>query len=241
MQLQSNFSADEIEAAIQAVSDYDFDRPRTKLVEVERLINSTHGNRTARLQIEKLMAGLLTSKATVAAKQFICKKLWIMGSDLSLPALASLLEGSDPVLSEAACYALRSQDSAAALAVLRKSLTRCRGVARVAILNLLGDKKDATNTAQIIALASDPDPLLSDAAICALGKIASGESVAALDRMHRGSDPTRRLNSAHALLQAGQQLAQRGNSAAARAIWSQLVKDTAAPQIRRGASLALKG
>ena len=241
MQLQSNFSADEIAAAIQAVSDYDFDRPRTKLVEVELLINSTNGNRAARLQIEKLMAALLTSKATVAAKQFICKKLWIMGTDLSLPALASLLEGSDPVLSEAACYALRSQDSAAALAVLRKSLTRCRGVARVAILNLLGDKKDATSTAQIIALASDPDPLLSDAAICALGKIASGESVAALDRMHRGSDPTRRLNSAHALLQAGQQLAQRGNPAAARAIWSQLVKDTEAPQIRRGASLALKG
>lgn len=241
MQLQSTLSADEIAAAIQAVSDYDFDRPRTKLVEVERLINSTHGSRAARLQIEKLMAALLTSKATVAAKQFICKKLWIIGTDLSLPALASLLEGSDPVLSEAACYALRSQDSAAALAVLRKSLTRCRGVARVAILNLLGDKKDATSAAQIITLASDPDPLLSDAAICALGKIASGESVAALDRMHRGPDPIRRLNSAHALLQAGQQLAQKGNPAAARAIWSQLVKDTEVPQIRRGASLALKG
>jgi HEAT repeat protein len=241
MQLQSNFSADEFAAAVQAVSDYDFDRPRTKLVEVERLINSTHGNQAARLQIEKLMAALLTSKATVAAKQFICKKLWIMGTDLSLPALASLLEGSDPVLSEAACYALRSQDSAAALAVLSKALTRCRGVARVAILNLLGDKKDATSAPQIIPLASDPDPVLSDAAICALGKIASGESVAALDRMHRGSDPTRRLNSAHALLQAGQQLAQRGNSAAAKTIWSQLVKDTEAPQIRRGASLALKG
>ncbi len=241
MQPPSNFPADELAAAVQAVSDYDFDRPRTRLVELERIINATNGNRTARMQIEKLMAGLLVSKATVAAKQFLCKKLWIIGTDLSLPALASLLEGPDPVLAEAACYALRSQDSAAALAALRNSLARTRGVARIAIINLLGEKQDAASTPQIIALAADPDPLLSDAAICTLGKIATREAVAALTRMHRASDPARRLDCAHALLQAGQQLSKRGNSVAAKDLWGQLIKDTEPAQIRRGASLALKG
>lgn len=241
MQDLSNFSVAELAAAVRAVSDYDFDRPRTKLVELERLINATHGNRTARMEIEKAMVELLGSQTTVAAKQFVCKKLWMMGSDLSVPALASLLQGPDPVLAEAACYALRSQESAAAAAAMRKALDRARGVARVAIINLLGDKQDAASVSQLIALATGADALASDAAIAALGKIASPESVAVLTRTHRDSDPTRRLNCSHALLQAAQQLAKRGDSPAAKAIWTLLIKDTEPAQIRRGASLALKG
>ena len=241
MQDLSNFSATELTAAVRAVSDYDFDHPRTKLVELERLINATRGNRPARTEIEKAMAELLGSQATVAAKQFVCKKLWIIGSDLSVPALTALLQGQDPVLAEAACYALRSQESSVAAASMRKALDPTRGVARVAIINLLGDKQDAASTSQLIALAASADALASDAAIAALGKIASHESVAALTKMHRASDPARRLNCSHALLQAGQQLAKRGDLTAARAIWNQLNKDSEPIQIRRGASLALRG
>ena len=130
MQHQSNSSAAELAAAVRAVSDYDFDRPRTQLVELERLINATHGNPAARLQLEKAMVELLRSQATVAAIQFVCKKLWMMGTDLSVPALAALLEGADPVLAEAACYALRSQESEVAAAAMRKALDRSRGAAR---------------------------------------------------------------------------------------------------------------
>jgi hypothetical protein len=241
MQDPSDFSAAALTAAVQAVSDYDFDRPRTKLVELERLINATYRNRTARTEIEKAMAESLGSQATVAAKQFVCKKLWMMGSDLSVPALAALLQGPDPVLAEAACYALRSHESAVAAAAIRKALDRARGVARVAIINLLGVKQDVACTSQLIALAGDADAMASDAAIAALGKIASHESVAALTKMHRASDRTRRLKCSHALLQAGQQLAKRGDSTAAKAIWNQLNSDTEPAQIRRGASLALKG
>lgn len=241
MQDPSNFSAADLTAAVRAVSDYDFDRPRTKLVELERLINATHGNRTARMEIEKAMAELLNSQATLAAKQFVCKKLWIMGTDLSVPALAGLLHGPDPVLPEAACYALRSQESAIAAAAVRNALDRAQGVARVAIINLLGDKQDVASTSQLITLAASADALASDAAIAALGKIASHESVAALTKIHRSPDPTRRLNCSHALLQAAQQLAKRGDSAAAKAICNQLNKDSEPAQIRRGASLAMRG
>jgi HEAT repeat protein len=241
MQDQSNFLAADPTAAVRAVSDYEFDRPRTKLVELERLINATRGNRAARMEIEKAMAELLTSPATVAAKQFVCKKLWMMGADLSVPALAALLQGPDPILAEAACYALRSQESAVAAAAMRKALDRAQDVTRVAIINVLGDKHDAASGPQLIVLAAGADALASDAAIAALGKIASRESVAALTKLHRASDPTRRLNCSHALLQAGQQLAKRGDSTAAKAIWNQLNSDTEPAQIRRGASLALKG
>lgn len=242
MPQQSKSSETDFAAAVRAVAGYDFDRPRTQLVELERLINSTHGDRPARLRIEKAMSELLGSPATVAAKQFICKKLWIMGSDLSIPALEALLTGPDAVLAEAACYALRTQESEAAAASLRRALARSSGVARVAIINLLGDKQDTASAKPLTTLASDSNPLVSEAAICALGKIATHETVAALTALRRApSNPTHNLECAHALLQAGQQLAKRGDSAAARAIWTQLIQDTEPIQIRRGASLALKG
>lgn len=241
MQSESNISTAELEAAVDAVGTYDFDRPRSKLVALERLINDTHGDPAARRHLETAMAELLGSKATVAAKQFLCKKLWIMGTDHSVPALSKLLDGSDPVLAEAACYALRTQDSAVAAAALRNALDRTRGVARVAIINVLGDKHDAASATPLIALAAASDGLAAEAAIVALGKIASREALVALTTMHSGPDPTRRLHSAHALLQAGQQLAKRGSTAEAKSIWSRLTGSTEPAPIRRGASLALKG
>ena len=231
----------DLTAAVRAVGAYDFDRPRAQLVAFERLINSTYGDRAARLQIESAMADLLGSTATVAAKQFICKKLWIMGTDHSVPALSKLLEGSDPVLAEAACYALRTQASPLAAAALRNALDRARGPARVAIINLLGDKHDAASTPHLIPLSAAPDPLTAEAAIAALGKIASPEAVAALTGMQNGPDATRRVQSAHALLQAGQHLAKRGDLPAAKAIYSRLTGPAVPNQIRRGAALALKG
>ena len=116
MQSPSTFSAGELAAAVRAVSDYDFHLPRTKLVALERLINATHGNAAARREIETAMAELLGSQATVAAKQFVCKKLWFLGTDLSVAPLGKLLEGTDPILAEAACYALRSHGTPVARA-----------------------------------------------------------------------------------------------------------------------------
>ena len=241
MQIESKYSNADLKAAVGAVGGYDYDRPRTKLVALEHLINQTYGDPVARRQIETAMAELLGSQATVAAKQFVCKKLWIMGTDLSVPALSKLLEGADPVLAEAACYALRTQDSALAAAALRSALDRIRGVPRVAVINLLGDRHDAASTTPLIALAAASDAPAVEAAIAALGKIASREAVTALTSMLRGPDPARRIHSAHALLQAGQQLAKRGSAAEAKAIWSQLTGSAEPASVRRGASLALRG
>ena len=240
MQSPSTFSAGELAAAVRAVSDYDFHLPRTRLVSLERLINATVGNREARRQIETAMAELLGAKATgsqttVAAKQFICKKLWFMGTDLSVPALGKLLQGSNPILAEAACYALRSQETPVARATLRQALGHARGVARIAIINLLGEQHDAASSPQLIALATDPDPATAEAAIAALGKIASRDAVTALTTLRR----TGNLAGAHALLQAGQQLAKRGDLAAAKAVYGHLTSDTEPSHIRRGATLSL--
>ncbi len=174
-----------------------------------------------------------------AAKQFACKKLWIMGTDASVPALAGLLAGSDQVLVEAACYALRSQPSEAAARALRESLDKARGLSLVAIINVIGDRKDPRSAASLIDLARSEDELVADAAVAALGKIATAEAVQALSALQAEKN-SRASSAAHALLQSAQELAKRGNRDAAGRVYAHLKNSTDVPHIRRGAELALR-
>lgn len=233
-------SVNMIRETVIRVSEYDYDRPRTALVALEHLINDTRANPEARLQIERIMAEVLGSKATAAAKQFICKKLWIMGTDASLPALRKLLEGADSILAEAGCYALRTNESPAAAAALRNALQKASGTSLVAVVNALADKRDALSTARLVELATASDSAVSDAAIAALGKIASKDGTDALGKLHRGADATRRANAAHALLQSGQELEKRGERNAAQDVYRQLSAASEIVVVRRGALLGLQ-
>lgn len=234
-------SVRDIETLVARIRDYDYGHRRTNLVALEQLINATYNDREARLRIETAMAGLLGSQATVAAKQFVCKTLWMMGTDASVPALEELLGSSDTVLVEAACYALRTQESAAGTTALRRSLGKASGKGLIAIINVLGDKGDAASTAKLIELVDTEDPDVVDAAIAALGKIASPDGVSALSKMHEGRNAVRRTSAAHALLQSGQELAKRKDTDAARNVYRQLTGSSAEAHIRRGALLALQG
>jgi HEAT repeat protein len=232
-------SAAALDAAVTRVRDYDYGSRRTALIALEAVINATHGNREARLRLETAMAALLDSNATVAAKQFICKKLWIIGTDASVPALEKLLGGTNLALSEAACYALRSQPSPAAGRVLREGLGKVSGKALVAVINLIGDRRDPLSSARLAELTGDPDPMVVDAAIAALGKIASPEGVRTLSKLHSGPQGERRVLAAHALLQSGQELSRRGEIQNAKNVYQSLTGASEAPHIRRGASIAL--
>jgi hypothetical protein len=219
-----------LEAAVNGIRRYDYGSRRTAVVELERRINATHGNREARQHLEKAMATLLRSDAPAAAKQLVCKKLWIIGvTAVSLSALEELLTSGDLVLTEAACFAIGHQPSEAADRALRRAAAKASGKALAAIVNLQGDRRDAAAAPRLIELMRDADPLVVDAAIAALGKIASPESLAALRKVH----------ASHALLQSAQELARRGDRRTAREIYEQLSGGAELPQIRRGAQLAL--
>ena len=233
-------SAQAIQAAVTAVARYDYGQRRTPLVALEKLINATYGDREARTRMEAAMVELLDSNATVAAKQFVCKKLWIMGTAASIPALEKLLVGSDPVLAEAACYALRTQESELAGAALRRAIAKAKGTSLAAIVTLLGDKRDAAAVSRIGPVCMSEDEVVSSAAIAALGKIASPDAVDALSQMHQGQHRGRRANASHALLQCGQELEKRRELAAARRVYGLLTGDSEASHVRRGAQAGVQ-
>ena len=143
----------DIEKAVAAIRDYDYGQSRKALLAVEKLINETYGNAKLRARIEKGLVTVLKSDATLACKQFVCRKLRIIGTDASVPALAEMLGSANNHVVEAACYALSRHPSPAVSRALRDALGKARGKGLVAVINLLGDRRDEQSAAPIAKLS----------------------------------------------------------------------------------------
>jgi len=229
----------DIEKAVAAIRDYDYGQSRKALLAVEKLINETYGNAKLRARIEKELVTVLESDATFACKQFVCRKLRIIGTDASVPALAKMLASADTHASEAACYALSRHPSPAVSRALRDALVKAKGNGLVAVINLLGDRRDAESAPSLAALATGGDDAAADAAIAALGKIANEHCVKVLADLQKNDNPKRRTAANHACLQCAQELEGRRRLSEAKAIYEQLAASGELEQIRRGARIGL--
>jgi HEAT repeat protein len=239
MESKTNPSTAEIKQAVAAVRDFDYGKPRLALMTVEKLINDTHGKSALRAQIEQELAAVLGSDVSVACKQWVCRQLWRIGTEASVPALEKMLADSDPHVVEAACYALSRHSSPAVGNALRNALGRANGNGLVAVINLLGDRRDAGCAGQLAKLGAGTGDA-AEPAMAALGKIATPEAVRVLSGLHAHGEGKRHTSTAHTLLQSAQELAARGEIAAATAVYKQLTAASEPPHIRRGASLALE-
>ncbi|KPL05553.1 hypothetical protein AMJ85_11675, partial [candidate division BRC1 bacterium SM23_51] len=215
-------TAAEIEDAVAAIADYDYGQSRKALLAVETLINETYGDTELRARIEKELVKMVESDATLAAKQFVCRKLWAIGTDASVPALAKMLVDPEGKIAEMACYALSNHPSPAAGTTLRGALSKAKGSGLVAVINLLGERRDAESAEPIAKLADSPNAAVADAAIAALGKIANDQAVQVLGNLTKSDDLRRRAAANHAYLQCAQELETRGKRTDAGRIYEQL-------------------
>ena len=198
------------------------------LMALEQLVNRTHGNADLRRHLELSLVALLESDATAPAKQCACHQLWRIGTDASLPALSRLMVGGDACLAEAACYAISNHPSPAADQTLTAALGTAQGNGLLAIINLTAERRIPGAAPALTTLASGNDAAAASAATAALGKIATPDAIAALTGMR--SD-----EAAYALLQAGRELAARGQKADAWKLLEKLGTPALPWQIRRGA------
>ena len=146
----------------------------------------------------------------------------MIGTDASVQVLGRMLVSKDQKIVQAACYALEGNPSSAGRAALRSALgalEKARGRGLVAVINLTGDFQDAGSVRSLETLASSGDSTISDAAIRALGRIASKDSIKILQELYKSKTSGKAEAAANALLQAGQELEQRGKRSDAEKIY----------------------
>ena len=144
---------------------------------IDAAVIASHGDPAARADLEKRLAALLGAATSRAAKEYLCRKLSMIGTAASVPSLAALLPEKEH--SHMARYALERIPAPEAADALRKALSTVQGDLKIGMISSLAGRGDAAAVPLLAALLAG-DSRTAVAAADALGRIHSPEAVQAL-------------------------------------------------------------
>lgn len=166
-----------LDAPFAALAAFDWGGDVKPLAVIDAAVVAAHADAGLKAELEKRLAAALGSQASRAAKQYACRKLSLIGTAASVPALAALLGDKD--LSHMARFALERYAAPEATDTLRKALGSVEGDLKIGMLSSLAAKRDAASVPAVAALVTG-DSAVAVAAAEALGIIAGPEAAAAL-------------------------------------------------------------
>lgn len=201
------FDLTSLDAPFAALKDYDWGGDAAPFKTIDDAVVAAHGDAALRADLEQRLTTILGAGTSRAAKEYACRKLMMIGTAASVPALAALLGDADN--SHMARFALARISGPEAVQALRDALGRVPGSLRIGMIESLGARADAASVPALAQLLAS-DPPVAAAAATALGHIRTPEALAALAAANplAGSGVGRavvdaRLASAEALLAAG--------------------------------------
>lgn len=184
------------DAPFQELKNYDFQN-RKPVETINALIRSADAATQGEIET-KLLAVAQDPATTFAAQQEIGKMLWKVGTGRSVPVLSKWL--GDEKLNDVARYALERNADPAATQALRTALTTTKGKTLAGVITSVGERRDSLAVTLLKGLLVNPDTAVADAAIAALGKIATPSAITVLQGV-----PDKSLAVYQALLSAADQ------------------------------------
>jgi HEAT repeat protein len=190
-------------------------RPLTQRIALAGLI--TLAAVTARGDTEEDLIATLQSSASVPQQCEVCRKLRLVGTARSVPALAALL--GDERTGHAARYALEGLPAPAAGAALRAALATSSGLAKAGLIDSLGCRRDPQAVPLLVPLLAAADPEIAAAAAAALGNIGGQDAIAGLTRARDHAPPAVQAAVLDGLLRGAERLLGNGDDGGAAAIY----------------------
>ncbi|QDU89273.1 hypothetical protein Pla175_26610 [Pirellulimonas nuda] len=167
-----------LDQAIESLKTYDWGTDLDALQPIEDAVIATHGDAAARADLEAKLTGVLQSGLSRDGIDYVCRKLRVIGTAASVPALKGLLAQQEN--SHMARYALEDIKAPEAAAALQESLAELTGDLKVGVISTLGVRRDPSSVAYLAGLVNDDDAAVACAAVYALGDIRSADAAAAL-------------------------------------------------------------
>jgi len=212
-----------LEQLISKASDYDWNKSREPLSELEDFIRSVSGSDEVLREIEKQFDKVFDSNASLALKQFICRQLSVIGSEASVKTLVSLLNNKDT--SDMARYALERIPGEDVDRALREKLIDTTGEIRIGIINSIGVRRDKNAVEMLKDLAEDKDTLTACAAINSLGKIGNDKAAVILSGIKDRAGKELKKAVLDSYIICGYGFAERGDAETAGKIFTELYKE----------------
>ncbi|MCB1125067.1 MAG: HEAT repeat domain-containing protein [Verrucomicrobiae bacterium] len=167
-----------VEAAFAALIHYDRGSPRGDLVPLDEAAKRSLDQPAEMARLEERLTAVLRSDAPLPAKEYVCRKLTLLGSTRCVPVLAPLLQTND--LADAARGVLEVLPCDAAAAALRDSLAKLTGAALAGAVTSLGARREQASVPLLTPLLHADDPAVVASAVVALGRIGGATASRAL-------------------------------------------------------------
>jgi len=226
----------QVDRLLAQIATYDYGasrEPLTELTELERAL----GQEPAALRaLEHKYLRFVESDASLAGKQFICRRLSIVGSEASAVTLARML--ADPETADMARYALEMIPSAAVDEALREAIDAAGDKAKIGILSTLGLRGDPASVPVLARHVTHADPDVASAAITGLGQIGDAAAITALREAKDKTSGDLRMMVLDAYLSCADKLEMSGQVEEARQIYREVFESDVPTVIR---SAALRG
>jgi hypothetical protein len=175
-----------LDAPFAALKAYDWGADAAAFQPIDAAVVAAHGDAGLRTALESRLAALLGEGTSRAAKEYICRKLSLIGTAASVPALASLLPQREH--SHMARFALERIAAPEAATALRKAAETVEGDLKIGMVSSLAGKGD-TAAVPLLAGMLQADRRLAIAAAEALGRLATPEASQALAAIAGVKDP----------------------------------------------------
>lgn len=166
-----------LDAPFAALKAYDWGADAAPFKTIDDAVIVVHGDAALRGELEKRFAALLGPGTSRAAKEYVCRKLMMIGTAASVPALAALLADKDN--SHMARFALEKISGPEASAAIRKALGAVTLDLKIGMMSSLAARRDATCVPMLVGLLGG-DAKIAAAAAEALGTIHTPEALQAL-------------------------------------------------------------
>jgi type 1 glutamine amidotransferase len=225
------------------VKSYDWGQSRAALSDLEEAMRKAHGNAAQLRGFEKGLLDVLTSDAKRAGKQWACRQLSLIGTEISVPILGKML--TDEETSDMARYALERIPSREVNRILREAMPKAKGKVKVGIINSLGQRRCPKAVGALGELAGGSDEMIADAALAALGQIATADAAKALAKVKGKVSGKLQMVALDSYLKCADQMVADGKKADALKIYKEL-QDKSLPKPIQTAALrgmlnAMKG
>jgi HEAT repeat protein len=167
-----------LQGAFEALNMYGAGSGRAALLPLDRAVAGAANDAVIGARLERELLAALQRNGSRVAREFICSKLALIGSEASVPWLAPLL--ADPQLNQAAREALEVMPCPQAAKALRNSLANLDGPRTIGVIYSLGVRRDPRSVGVLEDLLKGQDELVAAAAAAALGAIGTSQAAKVL-------------------------------------------------------------
>ncbi len=220
---------EQIAQLLEQIQWYEYGMSREPLSELSDLLVKIESKET-RVAAEYMFIDFLKSDATLPAKQFICRKLSIIGTDASVPVLQEMLMMDETA--DMARYALERIPGEDVEQALLAALEKTDGRTRIGIINSLGKRGSQKSVKPLAVFLEKGDQVTIHAAASALGKIDGTDAAKALQKAQEKASGSAEIAIKDGLLLCADHLLEKGERKEAQEIYSSLYKSESPAPIR---------